>query len=133
MAYRKNSQLRNPYSENQYGGPPQQQQQYRNEFDEGYGGHSNTRYNDSYNDAPYDTYGGYNAYNDQQPHQTYEQGRYNQYAGATGYPDDVDGSTTSPEGEPPVPPSKENLAVTAPYEHDDQMANARPRGNLVNS
>ena len=130
MAYRQTSQHRNPYTENQYGSPPQQQQQYRNEFNEGYGGYPNTQYNGSYNDAPYDTYGGYN---DQQPHQTYEQGRYNQYTGAPGYPDDVDRSTPSPERDPPAPPSKEHFASTTAYEHDDQMAQARPRGKLASS
>lgn len=130
MAYRKNSQARNPYTENPYVAPPQQQQQYRDEFNEGYGGHPSSRYNDSYNGAPYDTYGGYSAYNNQQPHQTYEQGGYNQYAGATQYGDDTDRNTPSPEDDPPAPPSKEDLANATAYEHDDQMAQVRPRGKL---
>lgn len=128
MAYRQNSQRHNPYNENQYGSPPQQQQQLRNEFNEGYGGYSNPRYNDSY-----DAYGDYNAYNNQHPHQTYEQGGYNQYTGVTGYPDDADRGTPSPESDPPVPPSKETYGNTTAYEHDDQMTQARPRGKLPSS
>lgn len=131
MAYRKNSQGRNPHSENPYGIPPQQQQQYRDEFNEGYSGYSNTRYDDSYNDASYDSHGDYGAYNNRQPHQTYEEGGYNQYAGTAQYRDDIGGSTPSPEGDPPAPPSKENLANTTAYEHDDQMAQVRPREKLA--
>lgn len=128
MAYRQNSQRQNPYNENQYGSPPQQQQQHHNEFNEGYGGHPNAQYNDSY-----DTYGDYNAYNNQHPHQTYEQGGYNQYTGVTGYPDDADRGTPSPESVPPVPPSKETYGNTTAYEHDDQVTQVRPRGKLPSS
>lgn len=130
MAYRQNSQRHNPYNENQYGSPPQQQQQNRNEFNEDYGGHSNARYNDSY-----DTYGDYNTYNNQNPHQTYEQGGYNQYTGVAGHPDEADRGTPSPEGDPPAPPSKETYGNTTAYEHDhdDQMPQVRPRGKLPSS
>lgn len=130
MAYQQDSQDRNPYGENRYGSPPIQQQQYRNEFNEGYGGHPNAQHNNSYGGAQYDQYGGYGAYNNHQPHQTYEQGGYNQYTGVAGYRDDPNRITPSPEGDPPVPPSKENLANTTAYEHDDQMAQVRPRGKL---
>lgn len=131
MAYRQNSQARNPYNENPYRSPPQQQQQYREEFNEGYGGHPNTLYNDSYNDAPYDSHGGYSAYNNQQPHQTHERGGFNQHTAATQYQDDTDRSTPSPEGDPPAPPSKENLSNATAYGNDDQMAQVRPRGKLA--
>ena len=130
MAYQQSSQDRNPYGESRYGSPPKQQQQYRNEFNEGYGSHPNTQHNDLYGGAQYDTYGGYGAYNNHQPHQTYEQGGYNQYTGAAGYRDEPNRITPSPEGDPPAPPSKENLANTTAYEHDDQMAQVRPRGKL---
>lgn len=131
MAYRQNSRGRNPYNEVPYGSPPQQQQVYRDEFDEGHGGHPNTGYHNSHVDTPYDAYGGYSAYNNQQPHQTYEQGGYNQHVGATRYRDDTDRSTPSTEGDPPAPPSKENLANATTDEHDDQMAQVRPRGKLA--
>jgi len=126
MAHRQNSQGYNQYTGNHYGSPPQQQEQYRNEFNEGYGGYNN----DSYNDGPYDAYGGYNTYNNRQPHQTYDQGGYPHYTGVAGYRDDANRNTPSPEGEPPIPPSKENITA---YEHDDQMAQVRPRGNLAGS
>jgi len=132
MAYRQNSQGHGPYTRNDYS-PPQPQQQYRNEFNEGYGGHNNTRHNDSYNDGPYDPYSGYNAYNSHQPHQTYEQGGHNQYTGVSGYRDDMDRNSPSPEGDPPVPPSKEYSANTTVYEHDDQIPQARPRGKFATS
>jgi len=128
MAHRQNSQDYSPHTGNHYGNPPQQQEQYRNEFSEGYGGYNNTRYNDSYNDAQYDSYGSYNTYNNHQPHQTYDQGGYPQYTGVAGYQDDLNRRTPSPEGEPPVPPSKEN---TTAYDHDDQMAQVRPKGKLA--
>lgn len=131
MAYRQNSQdHNNPFAADHYGAPQQQQQQYRNEFSEGYDGYNNPRYNDSYNDGRYDTYGGYNAYNTHQPHQTYEQGGYNYNTGVAGYQDDANRNTPSPEGEPPVPPSKENSMA---YEHDAQVAQVRPRGKLASS
>jgi hypothetical protein len=126
MTYRQNSQGNNPYTENYSGGPQQQQQQYRNEFDEGYGGHPKPQYNDSYSDAQYDTYGGHNTYNNKQPYQTYDQGGHNQYTGVAGYQDDTDRNTPSPEGTPPAPPSKEGL-------YDDKVAHARPRGRTVGS
>lgn len=130
MAYRQNSQDHsNPFAEGHYGAP-QQQQQYRNEFNEGYDGYNNPRYNDSYNDGHYDPYGGYNAYNTHQPHQTYEQGGYTYNTGVAGYQDDANRNTPSPESEPPVPPSKENYAV---YENDNQMTQVRPRGKLASS
>jgi len=132
MAYRQNSQDHNTYTGNHYS-PPQQQQQYRSEFNEGYGGHNNTRHDDSHDDGTYDPYSSYGAYNSRQPHQAYDQGGYNQYAGVAGYRDDMDRNTPSPEGDPPVPPSKENYANTTAYEHDDQMAQARPRGKLAGS
>ena len=130
MAYRQNSQGHSPFTGDHYGGPQQQQQQYRNEFNEGYNGYNTAQYNDSYNDGHYDPYGGYNTHNNHQPHQTYEQGGYPYHTGAAGYQDDANRNTPSPEGEPPVPPSKENSTA---YEYDDQMAQVRPRGKLAGS
>jgi hypothetical protein len=132
MAYRQNTQGNNPYTEDYYG-DPQQQQQYRNEFDEGHGGHSKPQYNDSDNDAQYDTYGGHNTYNNQQPYQTYDQGGYNQYTGVAGYQDDTDRNTPSPEGNPPAPPSKEGFLNTTAHKHDDQVTHPRSRGRMVGS
>ena len=126
MAHRQNSQSHNPYTGNHYGSPPQQEQ-YRNEFNEGYSGYNNTRYNDTYNDGPYDPYSGYNAHNNYQPHQTYDQGGY---TGVAGYQYDADRNTPSPEGEPPIPPSKEISANTTAYEHDE-LAQVRARGELA--
>lgn len=133
MAYRQNSKDRNPYPGNHYGSPPQQQEQYRNEFNQGYGGYSEARQDDPHTDGPYDPYGGHDAYNNHQPHQTYDHGGYNQYPGATGYRYDVDGNSPSPEGNPPVPPSKEISVNSTVYEHDDQIAPARPREKLAGS
>jgi hypothetical protein len=130
MAYRQNSQDHNVYTGNHYGSPPQEQQQYRSEFNQGYGGYNNTQNNDSYNHGPYDPYTGYNNH---QPHQTYDQGGYNQYTGAPEYRDEVERDSSSLEGGPPVPPSKEISGISTAYEHDDQMAQARPRGRIVGS
>ena len=126
MAYRQNSQDPNPYTGNHYGIPPQQQQQYRNEFDEGYGGYNDTRYNN-------EPYSGYDAYNNHQPHRTYDQGGYHQHIGAAGYQGDVDRNSLSLEDDPPAPPSKEISAHSTTYEHDDQVAQARPRGKTARS
>ena len=133
MAYQQNPQEPNPYTGNHYGSPPQQQQQYRNEFSEGYGGYKDTRYNDPHNNGPYDDpYGGYNAYNNHQPHQTYDQGGYNQYNGAAQPRYDVARRSPSLESNPPVPPSKE-ISNSTVYEHDDQIPPARPRGKIGGS
>jgi len=133
MAYRQDPQDYSPYTGNNHGSPPQQQQQYRNEFDEGYGGYNNARYNDSYNDGPHDSYGDYNAYNNRQPHQTYDQGGYNQYTGVAGFQDDADRNTPSPEGDPPAPPSKDISPSATAFEHDDQVTQVRPRGKFASS
>ena len=132
MAYQQNPQDHNPYTGNHYGSPPQQQQQYRNEFNEGYGGYNDTRYNDPHNDGPYDPYGGYNAYNNHEPHQTYDQGGYNQYNAPAQHRYDVDRNSPSLESEVPVPPSKEISTNSTAYEHDD-LAQARPRGGITDS
>lgn len=128
MAHRQNSQSYNPFTGNRYGSPPQQEEQYRNEFSEGYSGYDNARYNDTHNEGPYDPYSGYNAHNNYQPRQTYDQGGY---TGIAGYRYDAGRNTPSPEGEPPVPPSKEISATTTAYEHDDQVAQVIPRGKLA--
>lgn len=131
MAYRQNSQDYNLYTGNHHGSPPQEQRQYRNEFNEGYGGYNVAQHSDPHGDGPYDAYSNYDTYNNHQPHQTYEQGGYNRYNGATGYQDDVDRNSPSPEGVPPALPSKDISANTTAYEHDDQMAQVRPRGKVV--